>query len=189
MEAGQLPKGCCNTTGTYVQTTQHLRHTYALGSWSGKMLQKTSSNWTQVQTKKLSEERTESAVAVQCVWMHLFWSMCVSYLNTSTHKKTFYSSSFCNSLGAYIIQNLRRLTEVSDFASLTTGIKKNNNQTLIWKVVLDHASPTKKLYIKVTRTADFFLNFGLITINFIEQFSFLHNLPFVCFNLSTDMAP
>lgn len=59
MEAGQLPKGWCNTTGTYVQTTQHTRHTYALGSWSGEVLQKTSSNWTWVQTKRLSEERIE----------------------------------------------------------------------------------------------------------------------------------
>lgn len=76
MEAGLLPKGWCNTTGTHVQTTQHIRHTYAFGSWSANVLQKTSSNWTWVQTKRLLEKKTESAVAFQCVWM------CIRYLNT-----------------------------------------------------------------------------------------------------------
>lgn len=118
MEAGLLPKGWCNTTGTYVQTTQHVRHTHASGSWSAEVLQKTSSNWTWVQTKRLSEKRTESAVAFQRVWM----CMCIG--GCSLVKSIFTFQKCISEVFAAIRKYLCSHTEVSDFVSVTTETKQ-----------------------------------------------------------------
>lgn len=97
MEAGLLPEGWCNTTETYVQSTQHVQHTYALGSWSAEVIQKTWSNWTWVQTKSHLEEKTESAVVFYCVWMCICIEGCV--LVTWMHLCSEIHLFVCRSLG------------------------------------------------------------------------------------------
>lgn len=133
MDSGQLPKCWCNTTGTYVQTTQHVRHTYALGSWSAKVLQKTLSNWTWVRTKRLSEERTESAVAFRCVWM------CICIGNPSIYKfKTFISIVFASLCWTNLLKKSMQLYWISHFVSVITKNQGKSYQVSMWtwKLVL-----------------------------------------------------